>query len=68
MPKRPRNENPNWQRRDFMRKRDKEKVCTGRDLAEALAKTKLSEEEAKAWRRDLQTARKTLRAPADKWR
>jgi hypothetical protein len=51
-----------------MRKRDKEKVCTGRDLAEALAKTKLSEEEAKAWRRDLQTARKTLRAPADKWR
>jgi hypothetical protein len=37
-----------------------EKVCTGRDLARALAKTKLSEAEAKAWRRDLKKARKTL--------
>ena len=47
---------------------DNEKVCAGRDLAEALAKTELSEEEARAWRRDLRTARKTLKAPADKWR
>jgi antitoxin (DNA-binding transcriptional repressor) of toxin-antitoxin stability system len=47
---------------------DKEKVCTGRDLAEALAKTKLSDEEGEAWRRDLQKARKTLKTPTDKWR
>jgi len=47
---------------------DNEKVCTGRDLAEALAKTKLSEAEAKAWRRDLKKARKTLKAPLNKWR
>jgi antitoxin (DNA-binding transcriptional repressor) of toxin-antitoxin stability system len=47
---------------------DTEKVCTGRDLADALAKTKLSEEEAKAWRRDLKNARKTLKTPVDKWR
>jgi antitoxin (DNA-binding transcriptional repressor) of toxin-antitoxin stability system len=47
---------------------DNEKICTGRDLAEILAKTKLSDGEAKAWHRDMQTARKTLKAPADKWR
>jgi antitoxin (DNA-binding transcriptional repressor) of toxin-antitoxin stability system len=47
---------------------DHEKVCTGRDLAEVLAKTTLSEDEAKVWRRDLRTARKTLKTPADKWR
>jgi antitoxin (DNA-binding transcriptional repressor) of toxin-antitoxin stability system len=47
---------------------DNEKICTGRDLAEALAKTELTAEDAKAWRRDLQAARKTLKAPADKWR
>jgi hypothetical protein len=51
-----------------MRKTDKEKVCTGRDLAEALARTKLSDEEAKAWRRDLKNSRKTLKAPGNKWR
>ena len=47
---------------------DNEKVCTGRDLAEALAETELTSEDAKAWRRDLQAARRTLKAPADKWR
>jgi len=46
---------------------DKETVCTGRDLAEALGGTELSAAEAKAWRRDFQTARKGLKAPADKW-
>jgi len=45
-----------------------EKVCTGRDLAAALAKVKLSKDEAKAWGRDLRTARKRLKAPVDKWR
>ena len=47
---------------------DKEKVCLGRDLVEALTKTDLPENEARAWHRDLKTARKTLRAPADRWR
>jgi hypothetical protein len=36
-------------------------------LAGALAKTELAEDEAAAWHRDLQTARKTLKTPADKW-
>jgi antitoxin (DNA-binding transcriptional repressor) of toxin-antitoxin stability system len=47
---------------------DDEKVCLGRDLADMLAETKLSPDEARAWRRDLQTARKTVKPPADKWR
>jgi antitoxin (DNA-binding transcriptional repressor) of toxin-antitoxin stability system len=47
---------------------DNEKVCTGRELAEALAGAELTAEEAKAWRRDLRAGRKTLKAPADKWR
>jgi hypothetical protein len=47
---------------------DNEKVCFGRDLAEVLAETELSTDEARAWRRDLQTARKTAKPPADKWR
>jgi antitoxin (DNA-binding transcriptional repressor) of toxin-antitoxin stability system len=46
---------------------DNEKVCFGRDLAEALAKTELSPGEARAWPRDLQAARRTLKKPADKW-
>ena len=46
---------------------DSERVCTGRELAEALAGTNLSENEARAWRRDLKAARKVLKAPADKW-
>ena len=47
---------------------DSEKLCRGRDLAEALAQNELSAEEAAAWHRDLQSARKTLDAPTDKWR
>jgi len=46
---------------------DNERVCTGRDLAETLARTDLPDNEAKAWRRDLRDARKRLKAPADKW-
>lgn len=46
---------------------DAEKVCTGRDLAEALAGTELPEEEAKNWHRDQISARKTLKTPGDKW-
>lgn len=46
---------------------ENEKVCTGSDLAQALARTDLASHEAQAWRRDLQVARKTLKAPASKW-
>ena len=44
-----------------------EKRCTGRDLADALAQTELSPEAARAWHRDLRSARKTLKPPTDKW-
>jgi hypothetical protein len=50
---------------------DNEKVCTGRDSAEALSRAELPQNEAAAWRRDLDTARKnrkTLKAPVDPWR
>lgn len=47
---------------------DNEKVCTGRDLAEALTKAELQDPDAAAWHRDLETDRKTLKAPDDKWR
>jgi hypothetical protein len=47
---------------------DHEKICLGRDLAGVLAEAELSTEEAGAWRRDLQTARKTMKPPTDKWR
>jgi enoyl-CoA hydratase/carnithine racemase len=43
------------------------KLCSGRDLAEGLAKAKLPKETAAAWRRDLQTARKSLKTPTSKW-
>ena len=46
---------------------DNEKTCLGRDLAEALAATELTEEEARAWDRDLKAARKNLQSPVDKW-
>ena len=46
---------------------DSEKRCTGRDLADALAKTDLSAEEAREWRGELRSAGKTLPAPTDKW-
>jgi antitoxin (DNA-binding transcriptional repressor) of toxin-antitoxin stability system len=46
----------------------KEKVCSGQDLAAALAKTGLTDKESKAWRRDLRSARKVLKPPVDKWR
>lgn len=47
---------------------DNEKFCTGRALAEVLEKNELSEADAVAWHRDLKAARKTLKAPGDKWR
>jgi antitoxin (DNA-binding transcriptional repressor) of toxin-antitoxin stability system len=47
---------------------DGEKIYLAGDLAEALGKVHLSADEAKAWRRDLQKARKALKPPIDKWR
>jgi len=47
---------------------DAEKICTGRDLAAALASVELPPEEARAWRRDLVSARMALRAPGGRWR
>jgi antitoxin (DNA-binding transcriptional repressor) of toxin-antitoxin stability system len=47
---------------------DGDKVCTGRDLASALAGAELSREEAIAWSRDLRRARKSLKPVSDKWR
>jgi antitoxin (DNA-binding transcriptional repressor) of toxin-antitoxin stability system len=45
-----------------------QKICLGRELAESLSRSALSDDESGAWRRDLQTARKTFKAPGDKWR
>jgi antitoxin (DNA-binding transcriptional repressor) of toxin-antitoxin stability system len=47
---------------------DEEKLCSGGDLALALSKAQLPENEAREWRRDLQATRKTLKVPGDKWR
>lgn len=47
---------------------DEEKLCTGRDLAEILRGVGLSKGEAEAWRRDLHSARKKLKAPPNRWR
>jgi antitoxin (DNA-binding transcriptional repressor) of toxin-antitoxin stability system len=47
---------------------ESEKVSVGRDLADALAKTDLPEAKARVWHRDLEAARKSIKAPADKWR
>jgi antitoxin (DNA-binding transcriptional repressor) of toxin-antitoxin stability system len=47
---------------------ESEKICTGRDLAEALGRTELSKEEAVAWNRERRAARKMLKPPTDKWR
>ena len=44
-----------------------EKVCSGADLAEALAHIELPREEAVAWTRDLKKARKSIHMPASKW-
>lgn len=47
---------------------DDEKVCLGRELADALGKTELAEDEARAWNRELRAARKMLKAPSDRWK
>ena len=47
---------------------DRETVCTGRDLLEALAGSRLSADEAEAWQKDLEHARRTIKPPVNKWR
>jgi antitoxin (DNA-binding transcriptional repressor) of toxin-antitoxin stability system len=47
---------------------DNKKTCTGPELAEVIKKVDLSEEEAKAWHRDLVAARKILKPPKNRWR
>jgi len=48
---------------------DREKRCTGRDLAEALAQADLSAAEAREWHRDLLAARRPLkRGSGRNWR
>jgi prevent-host-death family protein len=44
------------------------KACSGRDLAEALSKVELTDEESRAWRDDLREARKMLLPVEDKWK
>ena len=45
---------------------DVEKICYGRNFADTLDKADLPPNEAKAWRRDLEVARKQLKAPVNK--
>lgn len=47
---------------------DEKKRCTGPELAEALRQVDLSQDEARAWHRDLVAARKILKPPKDRWR
>lgn len=47
---------------------DGRKYHTGKELAEALAKVDLSEEDARGWHKDLLAVRKTLHTPKNKWR
>jgi prevent-host-death family protein len=47
---------------------NKEKVCSGRDLAAVLSTVRLTDDESNAWRRDLQISRKTLKSLEDKWK
>jgi antitoxin (DNA-binding transcriptional repressor) of toxin-antitoxin stability system len=44
-----------------------EKQCTGRHLADVVNAADLSPREARDWRRDLRTARTSLKTPSDKW-
>ena len=46
---------------------ENEKVCLGREMTGALAKSPLSATEARAWYRDLQQARNKLKGPNIKW-
>jgi hypothetical protein len=45
-----------------------ERLCSGRDLAEALSNARFPDEEASGWVRDLRAARKGIKTPAHKWK
>ncbi len=47
---------------------DREKRCTGQDLAEVLVEAELSVKEGRKWHGELRAARKNLLNPTDKWR
>jgi antitoxin (DNA-binding transcriptional repressor) of toxin-antitoxin stability system len=47
---------------------DGKKGCTGPELAKALEQVDLSEEEARAWYKDLRAARRGLKPLKSKWR
>jgi antitoxin (DNA-binding transcriptional repressor) of toxin-antitoxin stability system len=42
-------------------------LCRGKDLAEALAQAEITPSEARAWHRDLKSARKRLKPPRTEW-
>jgi prevent-host-death family protein len=46
---------------------ESEKAGTGRSIAEALARVRLTGEESAAWRQDLEEARRNLIPQRDKW-
>jgi antitoxin (DNA-binding transcriptional repressor) of toxin-antitoxin stability system len=46
---------------------DEQKSCTALELATALAKVRLTDEEFASWRRDLKAAHEILLPPVDKW-
>ncbi len=50
-----------------MKAKPKVKRCTGRELAKALAKVNLTDEESHQWRHELEAARKALKPQRDKW-
>lgn len=45
-----------------------EKICTGKELAEAIAEVDLSPTDALAWRKDVLNARKAIKIVEDKRR
>ncbi|MSU51576.1 MAG: type II toxin-antitoxin system Phd/YefM family antitoxin [Opitutus sp.] len=47
---------------------ESDRRCTGRTLALAVARTRLSPRAASAWHGEWSAARAALRAPEDKWR
>jgi prevent-host-death family protein len=46
---------------------ENEKVCTGRELAAAIGKVRLSGPEARAWYKDISAARRKLFVSTSKW-
>jgi hypothetical protein len=45
----------------------KEKNCTGKDLAKAIAGVEIPPEDARNWHKELMKARKSLLEPKNRW-